>query len=96
MKSETYLRLKICTVLKREFPEIWIFHPAFILRSGVPDLLICYRGHFIALEVKTMVGKTSKIQDYVLTQIRNARGIAYVVRSVDDVRKVLTGIKKAL
>lgn len=57
--------------------------------SGIPDLIICYRGKFIGLEVKIEKGKTSTLQEVMIRKIRNAGGIAEVVRSVDDVKKVI-------
>ena len=51
---------------------------------GVPDLLVCYRGRFIAAEVKAPErwGVTSDAQKYHLGLIRKAGGEADVVTSV--------------
>jgi hypothetical protein len=48
---------------------------------GIPDLLICFRGLFVALEVKQPGKKASKRQDYVMQTIRDAGGIAVTVDS---------------
>ena len=47
--------------------------------SGVPDILCCFGGRFIAIECKAGKGKTTKLQDSNLEAIRNAGGIAMVV-----------------
>jgi len=46
---------------------------------GVPDLLVCYRGQFIALELKTDAGKLDPLQGYILDNIAKAGGISRVV-----------------
>jgi len=58
-------------------------------KAGVPDLLACYRGHFIGIEVKTATGKTSPLQDHHLDLIEKAGGFAIVARCVEDVEQVL-------
>lgn len=49
-------------------------------KNGVPDLIICYKGKFYALEVKTDTGKTTSLQDYNIDQITQSGGTALVVR----------------
>lgn len=50
-------------------------------------------GHFIAIETKTINGKTDKErlekQKNFIAQINKAGGIAFIARSVDDVIKIL-------
>lgn len=59
---------------------------------GVPDILACYKGHFIGIEVKNEKGKTSPLQDYNLEEIKKAGGYSLVARSVEDVKKVIHNI----
>ena len=56
---------------------------------GVPDILACYKGKFIGIEVKNETGKTSPLQDVNLEQIKQAGGISLVARSVEDVKQVI-------
>jgi hypothetical protein len=91
MKPETVLRRKILVMIKAEFPGIWIYHPADRWLSGVPDFIICWRGFFVAIEVKTPVGRVTKLQRHILNKIKEAHGVAAEVRSVDEARKVLKG-----
>ena len=44
-------------------------------RAGVPDLLVCYRGRFIAIEVKGEHGRISDAQRAEMAQIEAAGGI---------------------
>ena len=59
---------------------------------GVPDILACYKGRFIGIEVKNEKGKTSMLQDINLQQIKDAGGISLVARCVEDVSKVIDNI----
>ncbi len=58
-------------------------------RTGIPDLLCCYRGRFIALEVKVPGNTATKLQEYEINQIRAAGGIAAVVHSKDEVEAII-------
>lgn len=49
-------------------------------RSGIPDILICYRGRFVAVECKFGSNKPTALQKKELTDIKNADGIALVLR----------------
>ena len=62
--------------------------------SGIPDLIVCYRGRFIAFEVKTEKGKTTVLQEMTIRKIIKAGGFALVVRSVEDVRAVIDSLKR--
>lgn len=48
-------------------------------RAGVPDLLACVNGYFVAIEVKGPTGKPSELQLWNVEQIRKAGGIAIVL-----------------
>lgn len=62
-------------------------------QAGVPDLLVCCKGRFIALEVKGPDGHLTKLQEHRLRCIAKAGGIAAMVRSVDDVKEVCDTLK---
>lgn len=63
-------------------------------KSGVPDLLACIKGRFVALEVKKpdTVNNTSKLQVYNLKKIKESGGQGYVVCSVEEVKNILEGL----
>lgn len=48
-------------------------------RSGVPDILACINGYFVAIEVKSDTGRPEKIQLAKIRQIRAAGGYAFVL-----------------
>lgn len=60
---------------------------------GVPDIVGCYNGLFVGFEVKRPeVGRLSALQAHRIEQIKVAKGHAFVVCSVDDVRQALAGL----
>lgn len=47
---------------------------------GTPDYILCVRGLFIALELKSEIGVVSRLQDRKLKKIARAGGMGFVVR----------------
>ena len=60
-------------------------------RSGIPDIIGCYRGYFFAVECKAGKNTTTALQERELQKIRDAGGIAIVVNeeNIDDVKAAL-------
>lgn len=60
-------------------------------KTGCPDLLVCYKSIFVGIEVKApgKLGNLTKIQEAQLAKIVEAGGNAYVVDSLEDVKKVM-------
>ena len=65
-------------------------------RVGTPDILCCVGGKFLALEVKSEIGKLSESQRDIIKEIERCGGIARVVRSVEEVREILSEIERSL
>jgi len=64
--------------------------------SGVPDLCICYKGLYIALEVKTEVGRPTVLQEQTIKDIVIAGGVSTIVRSVDEAKAIMGDVIEAL
>jgi len=58
-------------------------------KKGCPDIVLCQHGCFIGLEVKTPKGRQSDAQVEAQKIIEACGGKYYVVRSVDDVIRIL-------
>jgi len=60
-------------------------------KSGVPDILACIEGKFVAIEVKTpkTINNVSRLQKYNLTAIEAAGGKAIVAKSLDDIKGLI-------
>lgn len=67
----------------------WKEHGGMYGTAGIPDIISCIGGRFTAFEVKTTIGKATKLQDATIRKILASGGIAVVVCSVDEVRAVL-------
>ena len=64
-------------------------------KAGIPDILCCYKGKFIAIEVKAPNGKPSELQLYTLNEIRKAGGQAFLLypKDFDDFKKWMEELK---
>lgn len=60
-------------------------------KAGVPDILCCYKGKFIGIEVKTPTTRknTSALQDYNLNKIKSSGGLSLVAWNVPMIEEVL-------
>ena len=47
--------------------------------SGIPDIICCHNGRFIAIECKAGKNKTTPLQDAHIARIRAAGGVAVVI-----------------
>jgi len=63
-------------------------------RSGVPDIIACLGGRFIAFECKAGKGTTTALQERELRRIVEAGGVALVVseENVGDVGTILRAL----
>ena len=67
----------------------WKEHGGMYGTAGIPDIIACIDGRFYGFEVKTEDGRPTKLQESTIRKIKNAGGIALVVRSVEDVKAVI-------
>jgi hypothetical protein len=91
---EKKVKDKVVKVLKER--GAYYFFPATygMGRSGVPDIICCYRSKFIGIECKAGKGKTTALQDRELAAIKSAGGYDLVVNenNLDDVDEILKTI----
>lgn len=95
-QPEARLQRKIQAALKSRGAWCFKIHGGPTMMAGLPDLIMCYRGQFIGLEVKMPEGVVSAIQKRRIQEIRDAGGSAYVVRSVASAVRVLERVDRAL
>lgn len=96
MASEKAIDQRIQKVVARRGGWSVKFHGSVKTRAGVPDRLVCYRGRFIAFEVKKLGGKPTRIQQHEIDRIGEAGGVAVVVTDTDAVEAVLDRIDRIL
>lgn len=60
-------------------------------RSGVPDIIVCYKGLFFGIECKAGKGKPTALQQKNLDDIKAAGGFDWVVNedNMHDTKKTL-------
>lgn len=62
-------------------------------RKGWPDNTVLMNGVMIGVETKSPTGKQSKAQKEIENKILAAGGLYYIVRSVEDVIKVIEKVR---
>jgi Holliday junction resolvase len=74
---------KVKDTVRKLLTEMGIYHfmPAAngFGRAGIPDIICCFAGRFIAIECKAGKGTTTALQERELAAIRTAGGMAMVV-----------------
>lgn len=94
MTPEAKVKKKVVDVLKKN--GAYYFFPATggYGRSGVPDIVGCYRGLFFAIECKAGSNKPTALQEAEMRKIREANGITLVVNedNIEDVVILLRDI----
>lgn len=85
MTPEAKVKKKVVDVLKKN--GAYYFFPATggYGRSGVPDIVCCYRGVFIAIECKAGTNKPTPLQEAEMGKIRQAQGFVLVVNETNIV-----------
>lgn len=48
-------------------------------RSGIPDLICCVNGYFVAIELKGSDGKPTELQKYHIREINKSGGIGVIL-----------------
>ena len=67
-------------------------------RAGIPDIVGCMDGHFIAIECKAGKGTTTALQDRELNAILNHGGTVFIARedNLEDLQQLLMGLRDEL
>ena len=63
-------------------------------KSGIPDILACCNGYFLAIEVKAENGKPSELQLYHIEKIKQSGGHAVIVKpsQFDELKQLIRGL----
>lgn len=80
MTPEGKVKKDVEAVLKDN--NVYYFFPAAngYGRAGIPDIVCCINGFFLAIECKAGKGTTTALQDRELGRIREHGGDAFVMR----------------
>ena len=91
---------KVKAKLKKHLDAMGIYHfspfQAGMGRAGVPDIIGCYRGMFVAFECKAGKNKPTALQEREINAIRTAKGLAFVINedNVDNIQELLQWTRK--
>ena len=92
---------KVKTAVRKMLDAFDIYHfmpPANGFgRAGIPDIVGCMDGHFIAIECKAGKGKTTALQDRELNAILTHGGTVFIARedNLEDLQQLLMGLREA-
>lgn len=83
------------TLLKKAIEFLEMFDSCKIVRQnagargGVADIILCYKGKFVACELKDATGKPTPQQLEFIASVIKSGGIAGVCRTLHDIWKLL-------
>ena len=92
VQPETYLQRAVQKLVKSRGGYIVKQHGSMISEPGIPDLLCCYKGFFIAIECKEEGNKPSEQQGIHCRAIQKAGGITVVTWDTKTVGYILDDI----
>ena len=67
----------------------WKEHGGPYGTSGIPDIIVCYKGRFVGMECKLPGGRLTELQKRAIAKINRAGGIARRVESVADAKAII-------
>lgn len=83
----------------KTLPDCWWYMPVQngMGVGGIPDIIICLGGLFVAIEVKApgREKSTTPLQECTIAAINNAGGHALVVSDVEDVIALVVALRLA-
>lgn len=79
MAQEKRFEMQIREFLKEHGCWVVKYFGNSFSQNGVPDLLCCVNGRFVAIEVKADNGKPTKLQEVTVRKIKDAGGIAMIL-----------------
>jgi Holliday junction resolvase len=96
LTPEAKVKAKVVATLKAN--EVYYFYPVMggYGTSGVPDIVVCCNGRFLAIECKAGKNKPTMLQERNMQKIRDSGGIAIVVNeeNLNTVQDVLSQLQE--
>lgn len=94
---EGQVKARVKAMLNAFAPDVWYTMPLTggFGGSGIPDILACCWGHFLAVECKAGDNTTTALQDREIARIRAAGGEALVIneRNLENLAVLLAAWK---
>ena len=87
--QESALQRKIIAYLRGRGAYVFKAVGSAYQQVGTPDLLVCWHGRFIGLELKIPGMDATPMQEHEIHKIREAGGCGVVITSVKDLEVIL-------
>jgi hypothetical protein len=93
--TEKAIQRKIFDYLRKSLKEgIWFKIPqGKYSMIGISDIIGCFHGHFVALEVKRPGKKLTKLQSWFQNKVEESGGTASTVCSVEETKEVISNVR---
>lgn len=95
-KPETLLSKKVLSRLRAE-GGWWVkIHGGPFQCSGIPDIIGCWKGRFVAIELKVGKGEPTKLQLVNVAILQNCGARAGIATSVEEALSIRDNLKNSL
>jgi len=92
--SEQQIQMTVESELKAA--HIYFTKTIVSARNGVPDIIACVNGRFIAIELKRPGKDLSDLQRYNFDLIKRNGGQTYMINNLEDASKIVPTIRGEL
>ena len=93
--KESIVQHRLITKIKLAFPDIYVRKIAqnMYSHSGMLDVIGCLDGKLFAIEVKTLTGKLSKLQEEEARLIEKANGLVLTCHGERDIEHCISVLR---
>jgi len=91
--KESTLQRKVIACLRDSGAYVFKVVGSAMQQRGTPDLLCCFLGRLVAIELKVPGKVPTKLQEVELRKIRNSGGVAVVITDMDQLEQLLTALR---
>lgn len=84
-KSESTIQKEVIDYLNSIGAKVFPITVTAGMQRGTPDIIACWQGRFIGIEIKRPKLNPTKIQEAQLEMIEHAGGITAVIRDYEDI-----------
>lgn len=92
--TEKVIQAKIAKYVRSRGGLVVNYSPGAFGQRGVSDLLVCFYGRFLAIEVKrpSTAKRLTPLQKGFLSGVERAGGVTAICTTIDEARAVLDGL----
>ena len=110
-RLESILQKRTIEAIKNKYgKDVWVYKTNDQCRIGIPDIILCFYGHFVSIELKRRNKRAlkkgesvlnsdndvTKIQKYNIKKINVAGGSGFVGRSARTIIEKLDKIRNSI